>query len=232
MGVAFRSKGVYWIAAVALAALLVVLLVGSPRDPRPAGGAPGQEAKTAAALGEAPAAVAPRDPGDSRPDPSGAPGVDADAGAAPISEAEPVALPEGDYVVDLERLRAQLPDNLYWRLGEPTKDPQALKARAEEEQRWNELFGKVQSNTASAGEIQDYYDHRRRLSEDYLEFASLVLQEYGDELPERDRGMYELSVRMHRTRLEEIPRQTEDALARKRAHDARKDQWQQGRRSE
>ena len=225
MGAPSRPTGRYWIAAVALAAALTLLLIDSLRVARSPGDEPGRETKPAATLGESPSSPAPHDP---PPGQTGANDRDADAEADPIPGAEPVDLPEGDYVVDLERLRARLPDNLYWRLGEPTKDPQVLQARAEEEQRWNELFGKVQSNTASVGEIREYYDHRRRVSEDYLEFASLVLQEYGDELPERDRGMYELSAQLHRTRLEEIPRQTEDALVRKRAYDARKEEWRAG----
>lgn len=225
MGAPSRPKGLYWVAAVALAAAIALLLIDPSRGARSPGDEPGREAEPAATLGESPSSPAPRDPS---PGHIGANDRDADAEADPTPGAEPVDLPEGDYVVDLERLRARRPDNLYWRLGEPTKDPQVLQARAEEEQRWNELFGKVQSNTASVGEIREYYDHRRRVSEDYLEFASLVLQEYGDELPERDRGMYELSTQLHRARLEEIPRQTEDALARKRAHDTRKEEWRAG----
>jgi hypothetical protein len=140
-----------------------------------------------------------------------------------MSESPPVA--NAAYPLNLERLRAEIPDNLYWRLGVPTRDPQVLQQRAEEEHIWNELFGKVQSNTASEEEIRRYYEHRRRLSEDYIQFSSLVLQEYGDQLPERDRDLYELSLQLHRTRLGEIPRQIEDALARKRAHDAERQEW-------
>lgn len=127
--------------------------------------------------------------------------------------------------VDLAKLRERLPDNLYWELGVPTKDPAVLQKRAEEERRWNGLFGKVQSNTATEQEIRQYYEHRRAVSEDFIEFASLVLQEYGPQLPEQERGLYELSIRMHRTRLEEIPRQTEEALARKRDQDQRRENW-------
>jgi hypothetical protein len=52
-----------------------------------------------------------------------------------------------------------------------------------------------------------------------------VLQEHGAELPDRDRGMYELSVKLHSARLEEIPRQTADALARREAHEQRREEW-------
>jgi hypothetical protein len=87
-----------------------------------------------------------------------------DTGGADPAEA--AAVDPGDesgneYPVDLERLRARISDNLYWRLGAPSKDPQVLQARAEEEQRWNQLYGKVLSGTASEEEIRRYYDHRR-----------------------------------------------------------------------
>ena len=129
--------------------------------------------------------------------------------------------------MNLEDLRARLPDNLYWQYGQPTRDPEILEMRAEEKRRWNELYGKVLSNTASEEEIHRYYDHRRQISEDYVEVASLVLQEYGDQVPERDRGLYELSLTLHRTRLQEIPRQTEDALARREAHEKLREEWRQ-----
>lgn len=130
------------------------------------------------------------------------------------------------YPVDLERLRAQLPDNLYWQLGAPTDDPRELQERAEEQKRWEDLFGKVQSNTASEEEVRRYYEHSRRVSEDYIQFASLVLAQHRDELPEHDQGLYELSIKMHRSRLAEIPRQIEGALARTQAQDRARDEWQ------
>jgi hypothetical protein len=55
-----------------------------------------------------------------------------------------------------------------------------------------------------------------------------VLQEYPGKLPERDRGLYEISIEMHATRLAEIPRQIEEALARKQGQDRRREEWQRG----
>jgi DNA anti-recombination protein RmuC len=130
--------------------------------------------------------------------------------------------------VDLEQLRERLPSNLYWELAAPTKDPQVLRKRAEEGQRWNELYGKVQSNTATDEEIHQYYDHRRQVSEDFIAFASMVLREYGGQLSEQERGLYELSIQMHRTRLEELPGQVENALTRKGVQDDRRKQWRDG----
>ena len=115
--------------------------------------------------------------------------------------------------VDLEPLRRRLPDNLYWRIGAPTKDPQVLRWREEEERHWNGLNRKVLSHTATEEEIREYYGHRRKVSEDLMVFARLVLQEYGAQLPEAERGLYELSLWMHYTRLEELPQQLQSALA-------------------
>lgn len=125
------------------------------------------------------------------------------------------------YPVDLDRLRERLPDNLYWTLGAPTDDKNVLAQRAERARQTNELFGKVQSSTASEEEIHRYYDDRRRMSEDYIQFAQTVLAEYRSELPEKDVGLYELSVNLHRARLAEIPRNRDDALARLREKRAR-----------
>jgi hypothetical protein len=127
-----------------------------------------------------------------------------------------------DDPVDLNRLRARLPDNLYWTLGAPTDDPAVLAARRERERRTNELYGKVQSTTATEEEIERYYAERRRVSEDYIRFAELVLAEYRDQLPEEHIGLYELSIRMHRARLDDNPRERQEALDRLRARRQRR----------
>ncbi|WP_437832658.1 hypothetical protein [Sorangium sp. So ce1153] len=165
-------------------------------------------------------------PGDSarRPGPPTA-GERRGAAPAPGAADTPEDAAGSGYPVDLERLRAQLPDNLYWQLGAPTDDPRELQARADEQERWEGLFGKVQSNTASEEEVLRYYEHSRRVSEDYIQLASVVLAQHGDALPERDRGLYELSIEMHSSRLAEIPRQIEGALARKEAQDRARDEW-------
>lgn len=120
------------------------------------------------------------------------------------------------YPVDLEDLRARLPDNRYWELGAPTSDPEVTRARAERAKRDNELFGRTQTGEATEQEIRAYYAERRRISEDYLRLSLVVLAEKSDQLPERDRGMFELSAKMHRDRLAQIERDLADALARRR----------------
>jgi hypothetical protein len=120
----------------------------------------------------------------------------------------------GAYPVKLDDLRARLPDNRYWALGAPTSDPEVAKARAARAERDNAALGRIQANEASREDILAYYAERRAISTDYLEIAGTVLTEQGDRLPERDRGMFELSVTLHRARLQQIDRDESDALAR------------------
>jgi hypothetical protein len=133
--------------------------------------------------------------------------------------------PGAEYPVKMEELRASMPGNLYWELEAPTKDPQELQKRAETLRKWNEIFGKVQSGDASEEEIHRYYDYRRKMSEDSIAVATRMLSEYGDKLPERDKALLALSVQMHQDRLKEVPRRTEEALARKQLQDQRREEW-------
>ncbi|MFB1480913.1 hypothetical protein [Corallococcus sp. RDP092CA] len=134
----------------------------------------------------------------------------------------------GPYPVDLEALRAKLPGNLYWDMDVPTKDPEEMRRREDVKARWNALYGKVLSNEATEEEVHQYYDHRRQVSEDAIAFATTVLEDYGDKLPEEHRGLLELSVNMHRARLAEIPRQEAEALSRREAHAQRQKEWRAG----
>jgi hypothetical protein len=211
MGANTGSKRLLW-AAMAAAALLAVLLLVFARGEPPAAPAPAS-APPAAPPGPRPAIAEPTGAATS----NGTSDIPSDL--APGEEAG------NEHPVDLTRLREKIPDNLYWRLDAPTQDGQLLQARAEEKQRWNVLFGKVQSGTATDEEVQQYYAHRRQLSEDYIEFAQLVLAEHGAQLPEQERGMYELGIRMHGTRLGEIPRQLEQARERKALQDRRREEW-------
>jgi hypothetical protein len=143
---------------------------------------------------------------------------------APDGPAAPV-VDEG-YPVDLERIRAQIPRNLYWTEQAPTNDPEVLRRREADAAAWNVLHGKVISGTASDAEIRTWFDHRRQVSEDAIAFAEHVLAGHASELPERDRGLLELAVDMHRTRLAEIPRQEAEARARKAEQERRRAEWQ------
>ncbi len=138
----------------------------------------------------------------------------------------PAPMVDEGYPVDLARIRAQLPHNGYWTDSAPTDDPEVLRRREADSAGWNVLYGKVLSGTATDGEIRAYFDHRRQVSEDAIEVAELILADHGSELPERDRGLLELAVDMHRTRLSELPRQESEARDRKAEQDRRRAAWQ------
>ena len=127
--------------------------------------------------------------------------------------------------VDLEKIRAALPDNLYWKMASPTKDPAVQQARAEERDRWNTEYGKVLSNTATDQEIDAYYAQRQRLSEDYLAFIVYLGENYGYQIPRRDVALLKLAGEMHHERLEELPRQLAEAHERHAAHEAARQAW-------
>ena len=146
---------------------------------------------------------------------------------AQSSAASPVLVPVVDegYPINLERLRADIPRNRYWIDSMPTNDPDVLARREADSAGWNRLYGKVLSGTASTDEIRTWVDHRRNVSEDAIEFAQRVLAEYGSELPERDRGLLELAIDMHRTRLAELPRKESEARERKDQQDRARAAW-------
>ena len=152
---------------------------------------------------------------------------------APRPWAEPDADPFADgqashgtwEALDLNAVRAALPDNLYWKMAAPTKDPELLRWREEERERWNVEYGKVLSNTATSDEIDAYFAGRKRLSDDYLEFVVHVLTNYGGAIPREGVALLKLAGEMHAARLEEMPRQIAEAHARHEAHDAARRAW-------
>ncbi|HEY8152742.1 MAG TPA: hypothetical protein VII72_01300 [Myxococcota bacterium] len=127
--------------------------------------------------------------------------------------------------VDLEEIRRVMPDNLYWQVAMPTEDARVLRDREDERARWNVEYGKVLSGNASEAEIMAYYAHRQRLSADYVEFTSYVLDQHGDDLSEQDVELLELARRLHLARLEEYPRQQQEAFDRKRKQDQARADW-------
>jgi hypothetical protein len=222
-----RWKGLPWLiaagAVVGLAVLLAVFLLRpEPSSPPEVGTPAATSASTSPVASPTPAATA------SAP-------VAAQPGGGTVSPylPQPPSLPSGDeapqfHPVDLKALRAKLPDNLYWTLGAPTEDVEVLRRRDEETRRWNDVYGKVLSGMATEAEVHEYYAHRREVSEDMVAFASTVLADYGDRLSEQERGLYELSVDMHRTRLSELPRQEQEALTRRQEQEQRREAWRQG----
>lgn len=212
--------------AAAVAAVLVLLLaswllLGRPERPSAAARAPAavSTAASGAASGDA-SAPAPRG-APAPPQAEGAPAID-DSGDELGGDAIAAAWAN----VDLDEVRRALPDNLYWRMAAPTRDQQEVERRARERDRWNEAYGKVLSGTGTEEEIRAFYDERARLSGDYVEFTTYLLDHYGDALPERDVSLLQLARRLHLARLEEIPRHLEQALQRKAEQDEARARWQ------
>jgi hypothetical protein len=127
--------------------------------------------------------------------------------------------------VDLDAVRKALPDNVYWTLSAPTKDPDELRRRADERARWNTEYGKILSNTATEEEIQAYYAERDRIYSDYIAFATYILENHGRDLSLRDVGLLKVAVELNLARLEEIPRQMREAQERSKAHAAAREAW-------
>lgn len=127
--------------------------------------------------------------------------------------------------VDLEEVRAALPNNTFWRMAAPTTDPEVLRAREEERQRWNVEYGKVLSNTATKEEVDAYFAHRQQMSTDYIQFAAYLLKNYWQKLGTRNEGLLKLAIKLHLARLEEIPRQMAEANQRREAHEAARRAW-------
>ena len=145
---------------------------------------------------------------------------------SPQPDAEPgtdVALGLGG--VDLEEVRAALPDNLYWKTSAPTDDPALLEEREREKAYRNEQYGQVLSGTGTDEEIVDYYDHRMRASTDYVQFVDYLLEHYGSDLNDQDQTLLHLAKRLHGARLEEIPRRMQEARERKAEQDEARRKW-------
>ncbi|WP_434381108.1 hypothetical protein [Melittangium boletus] len=213
MGEDLRSKSLLWLAVLTILALIAAPWILRLRQERSLQGMETPAPRLSTLI---PAAAPAHETA------TGGGGGEGTSDVTPPSDAASAPRP---HPVDLSHLRERLPDNLYWRMGAPTTDPEELRQREQEERSWNTLYGKVLSNTASEAEIHAYYAHRRQVSEDFMAFAALVLEEYGPRLPETERGLYELSIRMHHTRLEELPQRIDEALARKHVQERRRESW-------
>jgi hypothetical protein len=195
------------LAAMAVLTVAVVVLERRRSDPQPAPATPASEE----------AAMPAPDPGKQ------------DWGARERPNPEPEEVPYIEGLVwgeiDLREAQAVMPDNLYWQQGAPTKDPAVLEAREQEKKRRNEEYGRVLSGDANETEVDAYYDYRERLSADYLEFAEWMHNRYGDKISDEFRGMLELSIRLHKARLAQIPQDRDDARARSRERAKIREDW-------
>jgi hypothetical protein len=143
------------------------------------------------------------------------------------AEQEPVPYIEGLVWgdIDLRGAQAVMPDNLYWKLGAPTKDPAVLAEREEEKKHLNERYGRVLSGDASEEEVNEYYDYRTRVSADFLELAEFLQRSYGDGKNEQFRGLLELAVQLHAARLAQIPADREAAIEHSRTRAKIREEW-------
>jgi hypothetical protein len=178
-------------------------------------------------LGRAPAPAAQHPSAAASPPPAREPAApEGPAPATPPAAPEPSSeLPLGLGAVDLEEVRAALPDNLYWQTAAPTSDPAVLEEREREKAFRNEQYGKILSGTGTDAEILDYYDHRMRASTDYVQFADYLLEHYGGDLTDQDQTLLHVARRLHLARLEEIPRRIQEARERKAVQDEARRAW-------
>jgi hypothetical protein len=163
------------------------------------------------------------DPGPPAPSPAEL----APADLAPTAPGSP-AVAGGELTwdgVDLQQVRAALPDNLYWELALPTDDPELQRLRQADAAARNVLFGAIQSGNATEEEIHTYYAEREQISRDYMAFAEHVLLHHGEQLADRDRGLLELAREMNEKRLAQLPGELERALARKVQQDQAREAW-------
>jgi hypothetical protein len=145
------------------------------------------------------------------------------AAPAPEEHGDPFA--EAWSTVDLEEVRAALPDNRYWQDHAPTTDERVLREREEARALTNELYGKVLSGTGTEEEIRAYFEQRQRASTDAIQFADYLLERHEGDLTERDQELLHLARRLHLARLQEVPRRLDEALVRKRQQDEARAAW-------
>jgi hypothetical protein len=161
------------------------------------------------------------------PPPSAAPEADTAKRTRQAAVEEPVPYIEnlvwGD--IDLREAQAVMPDNLYWQLGAPTSDPAVLAAREEEKKRRNEEYGQVLSGDANAEQVDAYYDYRELISADFLEFAEWMKNRYAGKINDEFEGMLDLSIRLHKARLAQIPQDRQDAIQRSKEREKIREDW-------
>jgi len=213
-----RGSFPWMVLAAVAAAVLVAVWLGDRRiDLPPSSGVPPGEGRPQKLAGD-PA----RSPQLAHPEPRTPRAAEALAESGPEMGGEVDGTWE---TVEMDEVRAALPDNLYWKLAVPTGDARIAEERQAERDRWNVEYGKMLSGTGSEDEIRAYYDFRARLSTDYVELTTYLLDHYREDLPARDVALLELARRLHLKRLEEVPRKIEEAFERKRQQDAAREAW-------
>lgn len=210
-----RIRPGVWLAVVGSLAVLAVVLVLLPSRRQPTAPAPDDSALPASSPAASPADRAERTR------------VAAHAAAQAPSTPEPPEYIDGLVYgeLDLREAKALMPDNLYWKLGAPTKDADVLAEREAEEKRRNEEYGRVLAGDANEDEVRAYYDYRKKLSSDYLEFSEFMSRRFKNSDNQEFVGMLELAMKMHAQRLAQIPTDLQDALERSLEHEKAREDW-------
>lgn len=127
--------------------------------------------------------------------------------------------------IDLREAKTLMPDNIYWQQGAPTKDPDELARREAEKKKRNEEYGRVLAGDASEDEVRAYYDYKKRVSEDYLEFAEFMARRYRSSDHKEMVGLLDMATKMHAEKLSQLPAELEDSLARAREREKVREDW-------
>ena len=81
------------------------------------------------------------------------------------------------------------------------------------------------SGDASEDEVRAYYDYRKRLSTDYLEFADYMRRRFDSSLSDEFKSMLDLAVKLHTARLAQLPADREAALEHARERAKIREEW-------
>jgi hypothetical protein len=129
--------------------------------------------------------------------------------------------------IDLEALKAKMPDNLFWEMSAPTRDELVREQRRETRALWREQKNLISANLADEYAIRDYFVLQNTLSEDYVAVTNELLDNYSNVLPDRDYQLLLMANRLHSARLQEIPGQLATALENRREFLSRRERWRE-----
>lgn len=131
--------------------------------------------------------------------------------------------------VDFDAIKAAMPNNRFWEMAMPTDDENVLASRQEKRNLLKIMETKIAARHASEGEILAYYDQQQALSEDYVEAITVLLNKYGDVLPEEDYSGQTLARTMHLARLQELPLKVTRALEERQQFVSQRAEWLENR---
>lgn len=151
------------------------------------------------------------------------PGMQTDNAIPPGFDANDVAAAWAK--VDLEALRNSMPNNLYWVLAAPTSDAAVLAERKEIKQYWEAQYKLINANHADEATIRAYFEHKTHMANDYVEFATALLNRYGADMPEEGRHLQTFARNLNLVQLQELPKKLQNALDSRKAFLERRENW-------